>query len=255
MAFLKPAAVKKIHNAIERLFERAKVRLLGYTDNKKVDIGDVNYKPDSSLPGIFVRANIEEGTVPDKEVLDSLISHCAGYLDAQKEDAKSKIVQTIDSFLKDSKRKKTLDIKQDINTLLNDELTDMWSKVSSNVNRIAAYETNKAKNTGLLEGITNGGDEDPTIVFIGPNDGKTCSECSRLFFLKDGVTPRAWKLSEVGHGYHKRGDNYPKIGGLHPHCRHSPSAILSGYGFKKGRISFINPEHLEYVHQNRQDLG
>ena len=37
--------------------------------------------------------------------------------------------------------------------------------------------------------------------------------------LPDGITPRVWKMSEMGSGYHKKGDSSPKIGGLHPRCR------------------------------------
>jgi len=94
------------------------------------------------------------------------------------------------------------------------------------------------RNVGILEGIvkTNAvaGVEDPTVFFVVVRDGVLCGECKRLHMLEDGVTPRVWKLSEVGHGYHKKGEQFPKVGGLHPHCRCVLSTLLPGYGFNEG---------------------
>ena len=68
--------------------------------------------------------------------------------------------------------------------------------------------------------------------------------------LPDGVTPRVWKLSEVGAGYHKKGDLNPKIAGLHPHCRCCLTSLLNGFGFNSsGMVTYIGKGHDEFAKQ------
>jgi hypothetical protein len=38
----------------------------------------------------------------------------------------------------------------------------------------------------------------------------------------------------LGHGYHKKGEPNPKVGGLHPHCRCTMVTLMPGYGFDAG---------------------
>jgi len=80
-------------------------------------------------------------------------------------------------------------------------------------------------------------------------DKDLCPECARLHLLEDGVTPRVWLLSDVGHAYHKRGEPNPKMGGLHPHCRCSMVTLMPGYGFVAGRVGYIAKGHDQLEHQ------
>ena len=81
-------------------------------------------------------------------------------------------------------------------------------------------------------------------------DQHRCDECTRLHMMPDGVTPKVWKLSDVGSGYHKKGQSQPKVGGLHPHCRCMLTHLLSGYGFDaSGRVTYIAAGHDEYENQ------
>lgn len=76
-----------------------------------------------------------------------------------------------------------------------------------------------------------------------------CSECKKLHLLPDEQTPRVWKMSEVGAGYHKKGDPAPKVGGLHPHDRCTIQTLPPGYGFEGGRITYIGKDHDEFAKQ------
>jgi len=59
------------------------------------------------------------------------------------------------------------------------------------------------------------------------------------------MTPRVWKMSELKSGYHKRGAACPCVSGMHPHCRHTLCAVMPGYGFRGGKIAWIETGHDE----------
>jgi hypothetical protein len=85
-------------------------------------------------------------------------------------------------------------------------------------------------------------------------DSSTASQlhvCRRLHLLDNGKTPRVYKLSEVGHGYHKKGQDDPKLGGLHPHCRCTLVTLMPGFGFDKaGMVKYISRTHDEWAKQH-----
>ena len=119
---------------------------------------------------------------------------------------------------------------------------------------IMETESTIHRNTSIMDGIVRSnaaaGIEDPTVFFVTVNDQHRCDECTRLHVQPDGITPRVWKLSELGAGYHKKGEENPKIGGLHPHCRCVLTTLLRGYGFSgAGRVQYIRPGHDEFAAQ------
>jgi hypothetical protein len=115
-------------------------------------------------------------------------------------------------------------------------LDDVMKEMATHVEAIVDTEASNARNVSLMDGIVRinaaRGIDDPVVYFVVVRDNVTCDECIKLHLLKDKRTPRVWKLSEVGQGYHKRGDDHPKIGGLHPHCRCTMVTLLPGFGFK-----------------------
>ena len=130
----------------------------------------------------------------------------------------------------------------------------MWGDVTTHVHTILDSEINTARNVSIVEGITeynaSVGVDDPVMFFVIVRDGNVCNECIRLHMMPDGVTPRVWKMSEIGSGYHKKGDPNPKIAGLHPHCRCCPTTLLSGFGFNSsGMVTFIGKGHDEFAKQ------
>jgi hypothetical protein len=242
-------AVKIIHAAIDRLFDRLKARVLGgsWTD-KRVYVGVI---PDLTLAGLFRQASIEERNRPNIELLESLLRTADGYIDAQRIATKTKIVHAVESALREAEHK---GVDHNMEDALSVELSNVWQGATEGVKKIVDTEATHVRNTGTLDGILKvnaaSGIEDPAVFFIVVRDDHLCEECRRLHLLPSGK-PRVWRLSQLGHGYHKRGDESPKIGGLHPHCRCSLGTLLPSYGFdESGMIAYIGPGHDEYKSQH-----
>lgn len=220
---LSKRAIKRIKQAVDGLFTRAKIRLLGSPRGDKKIVfnfrNDVSHREDLSLPGVYDKASHLEGVKPNKKIKDNLMTVAEGYLDAHREKAKVEIVNNVQNYLAEAELK---GVDTDVETVLAGELYDTLGKVSRGVHEIHATEMNRAKNLSSVDAIVKvnaaSGIDEPIVFFVVVRDGNACGECMRLHLLEDGVTPRVWKLSEVGHKYHKRGDETPKMAGLHPHC-------------------------------------
>lgn len=244
---LSKPAVKKVHAAVDKMFDNLKTRSLGYKamGGKKLYVA---YRRDLSLPGLFEAAMSEEGGKPNTGLLDSLLAVSGNYIDSTKERAKAKVVQAVNAALGEFSATKPS--KAEMRAAIEAELTKVWDEMTGHVQRIVETEGNTAKNVGLFDAILQmnerAGVEDPTMYFVVVRDDSLCAECKRLHLQEDGVTPRLWKLSEVGHSYHKRGEEKPKLNGLHPHCRCVPVTLLPGFGFDaKGGLTFKRPGHDE----------
>jgi hypothetical protein len=254
--FLPKLGVKVIDQAIEALFARMKVRLFGKKVEPKVIRFEVTgydkpiqYRPDLSIPKIVEASAQAEGFKPNSRLQSTMLESVEQYLDAHQELAKAKVKNAVQSVLSQAEA-----AKEEVNfvKVLNTELTQVMHKVNADVSQVVEGELNKARSLSTLDAIgkVNAmvGISDPTIVFIGPNDSYCCDDCKRLFFLKDGVTPRVWKMSEIKHGYAKHGDSVPSTCS-HPHCRHFQSTMMPGFGFKGGKITYISPDYDVYKDQ------
>lgn len=235
-------ATRKIHSLIDDLYNRAKARLLGPGAlPKRIDIR-VSYIRDLSLPGVFEAGAREEGAVPSIETLEALLRIAAGFVDASRERAKARVINAINSFINESAARGGA-TPDEIQTVLGGQLQDVWGEVTNNIHSIVDTEAQKVRNTSILDGIVlanaEAGIADPTVYFVVVRDKDLCDECKRLHLMEDGKTPRLWKLSQLGHGYHKKADDNPKLGGLHPHCRCVLCTLLPGYGFDKlGKVTY-----------------
>lgn len=243
-------AVSAIHSSVEKVFNRIKSRVLGpdYLSAREQKMITFGHREHFSIPGLYHRAAAEEGTKANETALDGFARITEAYLDSERERAKARVVGTVDAWLRDAYSKK---VKTNLETVLGGELSRVWGQVTSEVNKIVESQATTASNLGTLEGITKvnaaAGISDPTMFFIIVRDGHACEECTRLHLLPDKVTPRAWKLSEVSAGFHKRGEEAPSMCGLHPSCRCKPATLLPGYGFNgAGRITYISPGWDEY---------
>lgn len=233
-------ARKAIEVAVDALFERAKARLLGPDPTKRTALGGkslvFSFIPEYTLSGLFTAASKEEGvSTPNHDLLAGLLKIAGSYLDATREKTKAQVVQSVQSFLQDTSTK---GIKTDVETVLGGQLSDLWGKVNADVRKIVETETTVARNMGVDDAIQRisamQGIDDPVVFFVVVRDGLRCKECTRLHLLENGTTPRVYLRSEVGAGYHKRGDANPKVGGLHPHCRCVLSVLNPGFGFDAG---------------------
>jgi hypothetical protein len=247
--FLPKSSIKSINLAIEGLFARLKGMFL----NKKQEPKKIRFsvtgvdKPlpqreDFSLPGIFDAAAKSEGGRANPQLKNALQSSVEQYLDAHQELAKAKVQSAIQAYLNDAELSADVPI---LDKVLGKQLNEVMGKVKEDVFGVLDSELNRAKNVSSLDSISRVsaavGVDDPTVVFLGPNDANTCKDCKRLFFMPDGITPRAWKMSELKGGYGKHGDTRPSMSNAHPHCRHSIAPMMPGYGFKSGKIAYIEP--------------
>jgi hypothetical protein len=243
------AAIKLIEKKVDELFDRAKIRYLGTAAmDKRIHVG---FRSEFSLPGLFMAASREERVIPDTDIIAHLVRNAGNYLDAYRSQAKAQVVKQVQSFLHEA----TLSgVQTDLEKVLGGALADTWKKTSSDVRRMISTECNNARNMGALDGIvgvnTAEGIEDPVVYWVIVRDEHVCDECVSLHMLEDEVTPRCYYLSEVGHGYHKRGQPDPKVGGLHPNCRCTMVTLMPGYGFgSDGMVKFIKLDHDETARQ------
>lgn len=249
---LTPTAVKLIHKAIDELFDRMHQRVRGdkeWTGGKALRIG---FKHQSTLKGLFEAASREEGVTPHADVLKPLLNIAGSYLDAVREKTKAKVVQGVQSFIQEAHSK---GVATDVETVLGGHLADVWKETTNDIKRIVETETTIVRNTGLMDGILRSnaviGIDDPVVFFVIVRDNSVCKECLRLHMMPDQTTPRVWKMSELGSGYHKKGDENPKIGGLHPHCRCQLTTLMPGFGFDAGgRVTYKSKDHDEYAKQH-----
>lgn len=236
-------ATKAIHSQIDDLFARAKARLLGPNFAPKGI--RISYQHELSIPGVFEAGAREEKAKPDQEVLESLLRVAGSYIDATAARTKARVINEINAYLNDAAAKGGA-TAEEVQTILGGQLIDVFREVQTNIHSIVDTEVAHAKNTSVLDGIiganAQAGIGDPIVYFVVVRDAALCKECKRLHLLDDQTTPRLWKLSEVGHGYHKVGDENPKLGGLHPHCRCTLVTLMPGYGFDSaGKVEYKSP--------------
>lgn len=247
---LGPAAVRLIEAAVGKLFQKIREHTFGdkYPTGKRLYVA---YKPELTLKGIFDAGANEEGVKPSEDLLKTLLKISGSYLDAAEAKAKAKTVQAVQSFLIDAGNK---GVETNLETVLGGKLYEVLGEAQRDVKRIMETESTVVRNTSIMDGIVRSnaaaGIEDPTVFFVTVRDQHRCDECTRLHVQPDGVTPRVWKLSELGSGYHKRGEPTPKVGGLHPHCRCVLTTLLPGYGFNAaGKVQYKTPGYDEFKAQ------
>lgn len=248
---LGPRQIHAIGKAVDQVFDRLKLRFLGEDFlGKRLYVTHSQYL---SLPGLFSAANKEEGVEPDRKILNQILTVAETYLDSSRERCKARVTATVQGFVADAHHQGTT---PDIETVLGGQLADIYKETASHVRQIAESEANHTKNVGSLDGIVRVnaavGIDDPQVYFVVVNDKDLCDECRRLHLLPDGKTPRVWRLSQVGHGYHKKGEENPKIAGLHPHCRCSMVTLMPQYGFShQGLVTYVGKDHDEYERQQK----
>jgi hypothetical protein len=242
-------ATKAVQDAVDALFDRIKARFLGpKLASKSIVVG---YDHALSLPGLYEAAAKDSGAAPSDTTLNAILQVASDYIEAQRAKAKAEVVNNVNSFLADAKQK---GVDASWRTALEGQLSGQFESITNEVKRIVDSESQNGRAVGALEGITQVnaqvGVDDPIVFFVIVRDDNVCKECMRLHMLEDGTTPRLWYLSEVGNGFHKRGDSSPKVRGLHPHCRCTMTTLMPGWGFDKaGSVTWIGPDHDEISSQ------
>lgn len=243
------AVVKKIYAAVDRTYDRVLARFLEkHPEDKRIVFSS---KPRVTLPSIYEAASREEGARPDGDMLAGLKRVAESYIEAQRDRTKAKVLKAVQSWLSEAAAG---GVDTDVKTVLGGELAGVFGKAHEALHQMADTEGSNARNVGTLNGVIRvnaaTGIEDPVIYFVVVRDQSLCDECRKVHLMPDGTTPRLWYLSEVKHGYHKKGEDQPSVGGLHPHCRCSLVTLMPGYGFDfSGSISWVEHGHEELKNQ------
>src|SRR6266545_5736494 len=95
-------ATRKVNEAVDDLFDKAKVRFLGPQSvvGKRIFI---TFDRTLSLPGIFEAGSFEEAVKPDLDVLNSLLEVAASYLDAHRERTKARVLHEINGAMAEAR--------------------------------------------------------------------------------------------------------------------------------------------------------
>lgn len=243
---------KLIDSALEHIFEVIKGQALGpQSVGKKLYPG---YSETLSLAGLYKQAAAMEGINPDTQTIENLTKIAANYLDSVKHKTKAQIISNVESQLKNLNNPNV--DPNEIFGIIYEELYKVWGSTGYEVQRIIATEAQKFKAISALEGIikvnTLLGIQDPTVFFRTARDNKVCEECERLHLLPNKITPRAWKLSQISHDYHKKGSDVPSVMDQHPNGRCSLETLLPGYGFSaSGDVEWKQDNWDEYYIQQQ----
>jgi hypothetical protein len=229
---LSKTGIKAISAEVDLLFAKVKARLLGPAapgiDGKRLAF---QFDPRTSLSALYTEASRVEGVAPRDEILRHLLSIAGSYVDAHKERTKAKVLHEVQGFLADAQSK---GVETDFETVLGGKLAEVMGDLRYDVSRIVETEATNTRNTSIFDAIgrvgASVGREDPTVFFVCAHSPQPCDECKRLHLMEDLVTPRLWRSSELGSGYHKRGDSTPKVGGLHPNCFTASQRLFTGAG-------------------------
>lgn len=252
------SAKDQIAGVIERLFDRMSNNLLGNIPqlrNKKTILFTSN--PTMTLAHLFIHSMGNKVPLPnEQEVLKSLMNTAYDYLEALKLRTKARLTNDVDSYVQEARAKGEAPSE----SIIREKIVGALKTAGSEFKTIGEAEATKARNMGKLMNIARvgaaSGISDPTIFFVVVRDGNTCEHCLRLHMMPDGITPRVYKVSEIGFSYYNpKGPDRdkPRIMGLHPHCRCSNTMLNPGWGFKNGFVSYISHDHDEWKKQRGQD--
>lgn len=242
----------EIDKVVGDLFDKAALRLLGpipKLHHKKHTV--LSFLEGATLATLFIQAMDNRYlNNTENDVLRGILGGAFGYIETLKGKTTSAISERIDGLAREARISKEPIPEAKLNEVIQEEL----GKARSGMERIAASEATKTRNLGSLMDITRKaaeiGDKDPTVYFVVIKDSVTCQECIKVHLMPDKTTPRLFKLSELSGGYHKRGEDFPSVLLLHPHCRCTMVMAPTGYGFdKKGHLTFIGLDHKEFDKQ------
>ena len=254
MSALTLKAIRSIERLVDDHFDKISMEFLGIipkmTQQKRIIFSTAQ----NSLVSLYSEAL--GNTNPNKNeenILKVMLRISNGYIDSLRDRTKSNIIEKINGYILDQEAKKETISLNKAKEMFRDEM----EKAKKHFKLIANTESNKVTNTGTALQIAKIGkannEEDPTVFFIVTIDDVTGSEEFVLHLLPDKKTPRVWKLSEISHEYHKKGDPTPSLAGLHPMCRCKISYLANGYGFnEEGKVVWKSENWNELQYQREK---
>lgn len=227
-------SIKAVLLTVDKLYEELKAKFIGPHVAKKAGKGLIfAYQPSKSLSSLAVESALASGSLHSKNLVESLETITSQYLDAAKERTKAKILQVVQTSINSED-----DLKQ-----LSESLNGVFESATAEVQKIVETEATTARNMSGLDAIgkvsATTGIDDPTVFWVTIKDNITCKECKRMYLMEDGITPRVWKMSQLGAGYFKKGMSAPTYAPIHPNCRCLPTLLRPGYGYdQSGHVTF-----------------
>jgi len=220
MIGLDKAHKKIINDVLGDLFDDLAFNVIGdlpqFKGKKNIFI--TGEQPLYTLARIFLESHGGDVGEFEEKILHNNLDTALEYINKLKANTQNRVVNRLDGFVKTKQMKNETVSPEEMAVILDEEM----KSAESQINTITNSEATKSRNTGkaleILKVAEDQNDEDPDTMFILTKDSVTCKECIRLHLMPDMVTPRVWKLSQLSHDYHKKGENFPSINGLHPHC-------------------------------------
>ena len=246
-------ATEAIEKIIQKQFDDISLRFLGLIPKVTKQKRIVFSTSKNNIMSLFFQSlGTSTPNQLEKQTIRTLMRIASGYIDGLKERTTARVINNVDSYIKNKSSQEEPVEANEVSEIVSMEM----DKAKHQFKMIANTESNKASNTGTALQITRIAEKknikDPTVFFIVTVDDVTGSEEFKLHLMPDRKTPRVWKLSEIAHGYHKKGDSEPKIGGLHPNCRCKLTYLAEGWGFDAGgRVKFISLDHDELKAQRK----
>lgn len=220
MIGLDKAHKKIINDVLGDLFDDLAFNVIGdlpqFKGKKNIFI--TGEQPLYTLARIFLESHGGDVGEFEEKILHNNLDTALEYINKLKANTQNRVVNRLDGFVKTKQMKNETVSPEEMAVILDEEM----KSAESQINTITNSEATKSRNTGkaleILKVAEGQNDEDPDVFFVMTRDNVTCKECIRLHLMPDMVTPRVWKLSQLSHDYHKKGENYPSVNGLHPHC-------------------------------------
>lgn len=254
MKGLNDKGIKSLENMIKLKFDNLSMRFIGIIPQKATEKSIIFKTSKESLISLFLKAlGTKDPNKLEERTLKTMLNIANGYMNALRDRTTSRVINDVDSYIRNQNSKKQPISANKIQEKISTEL----DKAGKHLKLIANAETNKAANVGTALQISRIGQEkkieDPIVFFVVTHDDVTGPEEYVLHTLPDRITPRVWKLSEIGHEYHKKGDPNPKFPGLHPNCRCKLTALMPGWGFnEKGGVQYKGPKWDEFEYQREK---
>jgi hypothetical protein len=204
-----------------------------------------------SLTSLFIRSLGNK--IPNKEeeqVLKTQLRVAAGYVEALKVRTQTRTAQAVNAYAQEQSLKKEKVRPSDIRKIIVKEMDGSQNHVKLIVNA----ESNQCRGTAtalqIVRVASDNDDKDPNVFFNVVIDERNDPETYRLHLLPDRLTPRLWKISDLGAEYHKKGDPTPKLQGTNPNCRCHLTFLPKGFAFNEsGKIAWKSSDHDEYKFQ------
>lgn len=253
MLGLSSSGKERIKDLVERLFDKIAVKLLGripsLRNNKNLFI---SAEPNMGLSHLYVQAmNNRYPNVLEEDVLKGLLASSHGYIESLKHSTQSSVAEQVDGLVRQSLISGNPVDHSQIEKILDKEFV----KASNTLKIVAESESTKVRNVGSVMDIARvaaeKGIEDPNVFFIVVRDKATCQWCIKNHLHENG-TPRVFKLSEIKQSYlstEEKKAGGVSVCGAHPMCRCTLSYLSPGFGFKRGKLEWIQQGHDEYSFQ------